>query len=140
MAFDLHPRLAADTVPVVVWPLCHVLLMNDSAYPWLILVPARPDVSEIHALSPADRALLIEETAAAAEGLQAATGAHKINTAALGNLVPQLHIHVIARFRHDPAWPRPVWGALPPAPYADGPLAAVQADLRNRLGGKWSRA
>lgn len=128
--FALHPRLAADTIPVLVWPLCHVLLMNDSTYPWLILVPARPDVSEIHQLSPAERTALIEEAAQAASGLATMTGAHKINTAALGNVVPQLHVHVIARFSHDPAWPRPVWGVAPAVPYADEALPEKLANLR----------
>ncbi|MBF0094205.1 MAG: HIT domain-containing protein [Alphaproteobacteria bacterium] len=134
--FVLHPRLAADTVPLLVWPLCHVLLMNDSAYPWLILVPARPDIGELHQLSAGDRAVLIEEIARAAEGLAETTGAHKINTAALGNVVPQLHVHVIARFRHDPAWPRPVWGVHPAVPYAESGLADLRSRLRRRLGGE----
>jgi diadenosine tetraphosphate (Ap4A) HIT family hydrolase len=133
MMFELHPTLAADTVELVRWPLCRVLLMNDATYPWLILVPQRASVSEVHELAPADRGVLIEEVAAASERLASATGAHKINIGALGNVVPQLHVHVIARFRHDPAWPRPVWGAVPRTPYTPEELDAMAAKHRKLL-------
>jgi diadenosine tetraphosphate (Ap4A) HIT family hydrolase len=115
-AFILHPRLAADTVALGAWPLCRLLLMNDGRFPWLILVPARPDLREIHELAPPARAVLIEEIARAASLMQQAFTADKMNVAALGNQVPQLHIHVIARFAGDPAWPHPVWDSRVPRP------------------------
>ena len=97
-AFTLHPRLAADTIALGDWPLCRLLLMNDARFPWVILVPARPDLREIHDLPPAERATLIEEIARASALMQQAFKADKMNVAALGNQVPQLHIHIIARF------------------------------------------
>lgn len=133
MTFELDPVLAADTVEVARWPLCRVLLMNDANYPWLILVPQRPGLGEIHHLTAGERAVLIEETATAARLLQQAVGADKINVAALGNVVAQLHVHVVARFRDDPAWPRPVWGAVPAKPYGATALEDVRAILRMAL-------
>ena len=108
--FTLHPQLAADTFPLAGWPLSLVLLMNDARFPWMILVPQRPDLRELHDLPANERAVLIEEIARAGRVMQAAFKAEKINTAALGNQVPQLHVHVIARFASDPAWPNPIWG------------------------------
>jgi|SRR5882757_6137431 len=108
--FTLHPRLAADTITLGDWPLCRLLLMNDARFPWVILVPARPDLREIHDLPPTERATLIEEVARASALMQQAFKADKMNVAALGNQVPQLHVHIIARFAADPAWPNPVWG------------------------------
>ncbi|CAA7627528.1 HIT domain-containing protein [Magnetospirillum sp. SS-4] len=124
--FALHPRLLADTVPVADWPLCRVVLMNESAYPWLILVPRRAGVSEIADLDAADRAVLAEEIAAASSGLRAMLSPDRINVAALGNVVEQLHVHVIARFAADAAWPRPVWGLAPPVPYGDAGARAAE--------------
>jgi len=115
--FTLHPRLAADTVFVANWALSRVQLMNDSRYPWLILVPRRPDLLEFFDLSRSDRALLMEELARAAKCLKEVSGATKINVGALGNQVPQLHVHVVARRPDDPAWPGPVWGHSPAVPY-----------------------
>ncbi len=131
--FELHPTLAADTVEIARWPLCRVLLMNDANYPWLILVPQRESVTELHHLAPTDRALLIEEITLASERLAAMTGAHKMNVGALGNVVPQLHVHVIARFRDDAAWPRPVWGAAIRIPYTTQALAETGDKLRKTL-------
>ena len=132
-AFTLHPRLAADTVPVCNLMLSSVLLMNDSRFPWLILVPRRADVTEIHELTQSDCASLIEEVADASRALSAVTQPDKINVGALGNLVPQRHVHVVARRRTDPAWPGPVWGTGAALPYApadrDSILAALQAAL-----------
>lgn len=109
--FHLHDRLEADTVPVTHLPLCRVLLMDNRVWPWLILVPAQPGLTEIHQLSLEDRHRLIDETALASRTLEGLFASDKINVGALGNLVPQLHIHVIARSRTDPAWPGPVWGS-----------------------------
>jgi len=127
--FELHETLAADTAEAASWPLCRVLLMNDSRYPWLILVPARPDKTEIHDLDPADQSLLITEIDRASRALSRLVSPHKINVAAIGNIVAQLHIHVVARFRTDDAWPAPVWGSHPPRPYE----AAVRDETLDRL-------
>ncbi len=108
--FALHPRLAADTIALGDWPLCRLLLMNDGRFPWVILVPTRPDLREIHDLPSAERVVLIEEIARVSALMQQAFKADKMNVAALGNQVAQLHVHVIARFASDPAWPSPVWG------------------------------
>lgn len=132
--FTLHERLEADTAFVTDWPLCRVLLMNDANYPWLILVPRRNGVSEMHELDQDDRQTLMDEMTDAAHRLQNHTKAHKMNVAALGNVVPQLHVHVIARFREDAAWPRPIWGVAPAAPYEPDALAARVAELRRLLG------
>jgi len=107
--FALHPQLAADGIELARWPLSLVLLMNDGRFPWLILVPQRGGLREIHDLPTAERAVLVEEIARAGRLMQSAFRADKINTAALGNQVPQLHVHIIARFACDAAWPNPVW-------------------------------
>jgi diadenosine tetraphosphate (Ap4A) HIT family hydrolase len=131
--FVLHPRLAADTAFIADWPLSRVLLMNDARFPWLILVPRRVDATELHDLDPQDRNELIGEISRASATLKAATAAAKINVGALGNLVPQLHVHVVARNPGDSAWPGPVWGHGVPIPY-DLPgradlLATLSAEL-----------
>ncbi|MFC7334389.1 HIT domain-containing protein [Rhodocista pekingensis] len=131
--FDLHPRLAADTLPVTDLPLCRVLLMANRAFPWLILVPRLPGAREIHRLDAADRALLMEETAQASAVLEAAVRPDKLNVGALGNLVPQLHLHVVARRIGDPAWPGPVWGSGVQEPYAEGEGEALAARLAAAL-------
>ncbi len=129
--FELYPRLAADTVFAAEWSLSRVLLMNDARYPWLVLVPRRAGLTELHELSVEDRAFLIEEIALASERLKALTGAAKINTGALGNLVPQLHIHVVARKPGEAAWPGPVWGQGKAIPYEAGILKELVADIQS---------
>lgn len=124
MEFELHPRLEADTIPVKMLGLSCLLLMNDSNWPWLILVPKQADIREIHQLSASQRVELMEEIAFVSETLERLFNPSKINVAALGNMVPQLHVHVIARFENDPAWPKPVWGAATPAPYSPQALVA----------------
>ncbi|MGE5514287.1 MAG: HIT domain-containing protein [Bacteroidota bacterium] len=131
--FVLHERLQADTVFITDWPLCRVLLLNDANYPWLVLVPRRKGVSELHELDQDDRQTVIEEIAKASHCLQNHVKAHKMNVGALGNVVPQLHIHVIARFDGDAAWPRPVWGAVPAKPYEAAELEAHVTALRRLL-------
>ena len=111
MSFALHPTLARDTVEVARLPLCRVRLMNDRRFPWLILVPEQESRREIHDLPPADRTVLIEEVAQASEVLTRLFHPDKLNVGALGNVVPQLHVHVVARTATDPAWPEPVWGS-----------------------------
>ncbi len=116
-SFVLHARLKADTFEVIHLPLCRVLLMNDRSVPWLVLVPERMGISEIHELSGIDRSALIEEISRASEAVQKAFSPDKINIGMLGNVVPQLHVHVIGRYRNDRAWPGPIWGTGPAQPY-----------------------
>ncbi|HVR98918.1 MAG TPA: HIT family protein [Thermoanaerobaculia bacterium] len=133
MAFDLHPTLARDTVEVARLRLCRVLLMRDRRFPWLILVPERESLREIHELPAADRAQLIEEVAQAGEALTRLFRPDKLNVGALGNVVPQLHVHVVARFAADPAWPGPVWGSGQALPYAESELAETRRRLAAAL-------
>jgi diadenosine tetraphosphate (Ap4A) HIT family hydrolase len=109
-AFVLDPRLAQDTVWLCDWPLCAVQLMNESRYAWVVLVPRRVGLVEPFDLPAADQARLWREVGHAGAVLKAATGCRKVNIGALGNIVPQLHVHVIARDEGDAAWPGPVWG------------------------------
>lgn len=115
--FELHPQLVKDCLPVGRFSLCHLLLMRDANYPWCILVPARIDITEIYQLSDADQQQLMRESSLLASSMAALFAADKMNIAALGNIVPQLHIHHVARHHADPAWPRPVWGEVPPLTY-----------------------
>ena len=115
--FELHTRLAADCIRVGRLPLSMLLLMNDARYPWFILVPQRIGISEIYQLTDSDQCELWLESARLARNLMQSFHADKINIGVLGNLVPQLHIHHIARFTSDPAWPGPVWGHSKPVPY-----------------------
>lgn len=134
MSFALHPRLEADTLVLGDLPLCRVLLCLDGRYPWVILVPRREGVREIHELSAEHRATLMEEQAAVAAAMQAALSADKMNVAALGNMVPQLHVHVIARFEGDDAWPGAIWGAHPPLSYLGDQRDARVDQLRAAFG------
>jgi diadenosine tetraphosphate (Ap4A) HIT family hydrolase len=131
--FELHPRLEADTLLVADWALSRLLLMNDARFPWLVLVPRRADAIELQDLAHGERMVLIEEIARASRGLKTVIGAVKINIGALGNLVPQLHVHVVARTPTDPAWPGPVWGLGMPVPYASTASAALLEQLRHAL-------
>ena len=131
--FALHPQLAADTVEVARGACCRVLLMNDATYPWLILVPQRSGLRDFHDLAGADMAAAVAEIGAASRALQALYAPDKINVAALGNMVPQLHIHVIARHTNDAACPQPVWGVVPAMPYEAAALAARLAEVRAAL-------
>ena len=131
--FSLHPQLAADTTPVGDLPLSRVLLANDANYPWLILVPKRPGLTEIFDLPEAEQERLLGEIRHAASALKSLTRCDKLNIAAIGNVVSQLHIHVVARRRNDPAWPKPVWGAVPATAYAPDIRDRLIADLRNVL-------
>ena len=131
--FILHPKLGSDTVEIVTWELSSVRLMKDALYPWLILVPMRPDVNGLHHLSPRDGATLMSEITRASQALDSLYSPDRINVGALGNMVPQLHIHVIARFENDPAWPGPVWGAHPPKPYSETHMGQLIATLQQAL-------
>jgi len=132
-SFSLDSRLAGDTVPVLDWPLCRVLLMNDSRYPWIILVPRIVGASEVFDLTPADRATLWQEVGVAAERLKAMTGCRKINIGALGNVVAQLHVHVVAREAGDFAGNGPVWGQGVPVPYGEAAHERLLQSLRAEL-------
>jgi len=131
----LHPQLRQDCIVLGKLRLCYLLLMNDARYPWFVLVPDRPGIMEIFQLSAADRYLLCDESALFAQLLATAFAADKINVAALGNVVPQLHIHHIVRYRSDAAWPKPVWGALPPQLYSAEERELVSAKIRSALSG-----
>jgi diadenosine tetraphosphate (Ap4A) HIT family hydrolase len=132
--FSLHPRLREDTLELGRFRLSRVLLMNDSRYPWCILVPERPDVSEIYQLDEPDQVTLALESATLAERMAQTFQADKMNVAMLGNLVPQLHIHHVVRFRTDPVWPGPVWGAGAAIPYGAAELDEIADRLRRVLG------
>lgn len=132
-AWSLHPQLAADTVPVGDLPLSRVLLANDANYPWLILVPRRPALTEIIDLAENEQVRLLGEIARVARTLKTITACDKLNIAAIGNVVSQLHIHIVARRKSDAAWPKPVWGAVPASTYVpkvrDQLIAALRAAL-----------
>jgi len=130
MTFALHPRLAADTFTLGDFPLCRLLLMNDAQYPWFILVPRREGAREIYLLDDPDQQQLLRESAQLGRAMMDAFAGHKLNVAALGNVVPQLHVHHIVRQPGDPAWPAPVWGRQPPRPYTGAEREALDRRLR----------
>lgn len=131
--FKLHPRLAEDTAMVRELTLCRLLLMRDARFPWAILVPRRADIREIHALTQADQRQLLAEITTLSKAMERAWRADKMNVAALGNMVAQLHVHVIARFDGDAAWPGPVWGAGTATPYDEAALSETIARLNAAL-------
>jgi len=133
--FALDPRLEADTVFVADLALCRALLMNDARFPWLILVPRRAGLCELTDLDAAGRAALTSEVAAASDALRALYAPEKINIGALGNIVRQLHVHVVARNTSDAAWPGPVWGHGAAEPYTPAALKATQDALARALRG-----
>ena len=133
LTFSLHPQLEQDTTLIGDLPLSRVLLMNDANYPWLILVPRLPAITEIIDLEANAQIQLTGEIAKAAEALKALTACDKLNVAALGNMVAQLHVHVIARRRTDAAWPKPVWGVVPATAYADDSRLRLTDELRRAL-------
>ena len=132
--FQLHPQLAKDTLPLGRFRLCRLLLMNDANYPWFILVPEREHVRELHELDDSDRRQLWDESAQLARALTAIFKPDKLNIAALGNQVPQLHVHHIVRYTHDPAWPQPVWGKMPPRAYYSAETFKLKSALPPTLG------
>jgi diadenosine tetraphosphate (Ap4A) HIT family hydrolase len=142
--FTLHPQLAADTLLLGNFPLCTCRLMNDMHYPWLILVPQVADIREIYELGGRDQQQLLRESSWTAERLAKHFSADKINIGALGNMVSQLHIHHIARYRNDAAWPAPVWGKHPAEAYTDDTLAMMLGKLQaafaepGKIGFSWA--
>ncbi len=131
--FTLHPQLAADCLVLGRFPLCQLLLVNDSHYPWFILVPERDGLREIFELDVADRQRLLDESCRLSEFLMREFDGEKLNLAALGNQVPQLHLHHIVRYRTDPAWPGPIWGRLPARAYTEVELALMKARVEQAL-------
>lgn len=134
--FELDSQLAKDTVPVGRFALSRLLLSRDANYPWCILVPERENVFEIHHLSRADQAQLMTESCRLAEAMTSVFDPHTMNVAALGNVVRQLHLHHIARFEDDPAWPRPIWGVRQAVDYTPEGLADRLEHLRSALVGE----
>lgn len=127
--YQLHERLAADTISLGRSSLCEVRLMNDQAWPWVLLVPALAGIREIYELSEDQQQVLMQESTALSRGMMEVFCGDKMNVAALGNMVPQLHLHHIVRFEGDPAWPGPVWGKQPPVPYDEEGLAGIKRSL-----------
>jgi len=127
---DLHPQLQADSVPVIMLELCEVRLQTDANFPWLVLVPQRGGAREIHLLSEDDQQTLMREISFVSSRFEALMGAEKMNVATLGNMVPQLHIHIIARFKGDLAWPGPIWGIVPRKAYERQALKQLMEKLK----------
>lgn len=133
IAFDLHPQLQRDCIVLGHWDLSILLLMNDARYPWFLLVPRRPGVREIHELTPADQMALARESSALSAGLARVFAADKMNVAALGNVVEQLHVHHVVRYKTDAAWPAPVWGLGQRQAYTAEQLSGTLVRLRSVL-------
>ncbi|WP_028002195.1 HIT domain-containing protein [Sinorhizobium arboris] len=131
--FMLDERLERDGIPIDTLGLCQLRLMNDRRWPWLILVPQRADVSEVFELTPLDQAMLTFETNLVAAALKKATGAEKINIGALGNIVRQLHVHIVARREGDPNWPGPVWGFGKAEPWPEEEHRTFAASIMENL-------
>ncbi|WP_434054092.1 MAG: HIT family protein [Roseibium sp.] len=132
-SFAINPRLEGDSLFVADLPLSAVRLMKDANYPWLLLVPRKSDLVEIIDLDNSDQMQLMREISLASTALRKVTECEKLNVGALGNQVPQLHVHVIARFRDDSAWPGPVWGVVPPRDYEPEHADRLIEELRDAL-------
>lgn len=135
--FELHPQLEKDCFHVADFSLCRLLLLNDANYPWFVLVPMRSEITEIYQLNGADQLQLMKESNALSKYLMKQFNPDKLNIAALGNVVPQLHVHHIARYVNDPVWPAPVWGKVSAVPYqplkAEELIATTKENLNNLL-------
>jgi diadenosine tetraphosphate (Ap4A) HIT family hydrolase len=131
--FSLNSRLKADTIKIAAFELSELLLMNDKNYPWFILVPRRDNISEIFQLNDQDQTQLYKEISYIAEILQKFYLADKVNIGALGNMVRQLHIHVIMRFKNDIAWPKPVWGLVEAIKYSDEEINKISEDINSLI-------
>ena len=132
-SFELHPRLEQDSIAIGRFELCQLRMQNDSQYPWFILVPERKDITEIYQLDIADQQQLSLESCYLAEQLAKCYSADKMNIAAIGNLVPQLHIHHIVRYQNDKTWPAPVWGKLPAIAYTQVAITEQKNRLKKYL-------
>jgi diadenosine tetraphosphate (Ap4A) HIT family hydrolase len=133
MTFNLHPQLERDCITIGCLTLCRLLLMNDKQFPWFILVPEIEGITEIFQLDKQQQGLLIEESSFLAEQLNTLYKADKINIAAIGNLVPQLHVHHVVRYRSDKAWPVPIWGKFAAIPYSEQELADTASIMTDAL-------
>ena len=131
--WSLHPQLARDTINIGDLPLCRTLIINDANYPWLLIVPRRKGMVELIDLGEVERAQLMTEIARVAGALKDVTGCDKLNIAALGNVVPQLHVHIIARRHGDAVWPRPVWGVVPAQAYDPAALEGFVSAIRRKI-------
>jgi len=131
--FILHSKLAADTFEVLSLKVSQLLLMNDARYPWLILVPEVSDMRDLHNLSTKQYHSVTQEIAQVSKVLESVTQAHKMNVGALGNMVPQLHIHIIARQTNDAAWPAPVWGVGEAQPYSQDAAKTLVQQIASKL-------
>ena len=131
--FTLHKQLKADTTFVTDFPLSRVLLINDSQYPWIVLVPRRVGATEIYKLDNDDQSQLLKESAQVCKTMEALYKPDKMNVAAIGNMVPQLHLHHVARFTTDIAWPAPVWGFAAPVNYDSTTLENTVNAIRDKL-------
>ncbi|MFA5630701.1 MAG: HIT domain-containing protein [Porticoccaceae bacterium] len=138
--FELDATLARDSLVLGSFPLCLLLSSRDGNYPWFILVPRRASIREVFELSALDQQQLLRESVTLSRALQQAYGGDKLNVAALGNMVPQLHVHHIVRYREDPAWPKPVWGAVPAREVAEDVLWARAEALLKCLSADFERA
>jgi len=133
MTFQLHPRLQQDSIAIAQFELSEIRLINDSQYPWMILVPKRAYISEVYQLSETDQQLLQQESSWLAKTMAKLYQADKMNIAAIGNMVPQLHIHHIARYKTDIAWPAPVWGKFDAVPYTEQKIGQISMQIKNAL-------
>jgi diadenosine tetraphosphate (Ap4A) HIT family hydrolase len=134
LPWSLHPQLDQDAETIGDLALSRLLVSNDANYPWLLLVPRQPGASEIIDLDATDQRQLMAEIAAVSQALKAVTPCDKLNVAAIGNMVPQLHVHIVARRRGDPAWPKPVWGAVPARAWDVAERERLVAALRGKIG------
>jgi diadenosine tetraphosphate (Ap4A) HIT family hydrolase len=137
IGWSLHPQLAKDTVMACDLALSRVLAMNDAEFPWLILVPRRTGVSDIIDLGD-EQAILMEELSLISHVLKDETKCDKLNVAAIGNLVPQLHVHIVARRKDDPLWPKPIWGIAPLRTLEAAAMARFVSAIRDRVRGQLS--
>jgi diadenosine tetraphosphate (Ap4A) HIT family hydrolase len=123
---EIHKQLQTDCVAIGRFPLCHLLLMNNTQYPWCLLVPDRENISEIYQLSKEDQLQLAEESGWLGEFMMTEFNGDKLNIAAIGNIVPQLHVHHVVRYKHDALWPDPIWGKVTAAPYSSEDITALK--------------
>lgn len=134
MTFQVHPQLKQDSIELGRFSLCQLRLINDSQYPWFVLVPEILNVTEIYQLSEGNQVLLQQESSFLARKLSEIYKADKMNIAAIGNLVPQLHIHHIVRYKKDIAWPAPVWGKYTAIPYNEQQLEKIKYQSKEVFG------
>jgi diadenosine tetraphosphate (Ap4A) HIT family hydrolase len=131
--FTLHPQLAKDCFELAEFPLCKLLLCNDSAYPWFILVPKVDDITDIYQLDWQQQQQLLNESSLLSELVMQVFIGYKMNVAALGNVVEQLHVHHVVRFKNDASWPKPIWGQQPLTPYTEIELDELKAKVLPKL-------